>query len=508
MLRKAIELVRRAGLRAYHGSDEPDIEELAAHKPGYQYGGDIGSGVYVSENYETAAIYGKFVYTLDLDLDQREIFDLSSENQHLVEGYEGHSVLVGESIPPFYFFVGKDKYLVSNTDEDIGASLRAKEMLIESLEEAGLDMLVPAVQEADGLLDIDDIDWILNDLAESEEAQAAIVATVAPMVAAAEAWLEANKATVVALDEIGDIVEAAGYKALYFERAGTAGDEILVFDPANVRIVEQVTKMAKLRVNAQAEAYDTPTFDIPVSMRDPDFDPKFLDYAKKLLDRLTAVADHLGTEDRKSLLQALTNATSEFSAFPEAFLYFMNDILAPSGDVELLFQLLDKMEDNLSGIDPTWTGAWDPQNMLDYAIAALSKLLGSPTPVLKSPWGQDRKAKLRIVAFKDYMEMLDTAAEFLNGEYTPVGTESAPGVSWMVIYSGPYAGKSFMVWDGSLYDESIAARAKKLNMVYFAPTSLGISIMEVPDIGTDTTDEQMALWDKHWPGWDRHQKSE
>jgi hypothetical protein len=255
MLRKAIELVRRAGLRAYHGSDEPDIEELAAHKPGYQYGGDIGSGVYVSENYETAAIYGKFVYMLDLDLDWREIFDLSAENQHQVEGYEGQSVLVGESIPPFYFFVGKDKYLVSNTDDDIGGAEVAKEMLIESLEKAGLQMLIPVVR-AHGLPSIDDLDWHLNDLAESDEAQAAIVAVIAPMVAAAEAWLEANEATVVALDEIGDIVEAAGYKALYFERSGTAGDEILVFDPANVRIVEKATKTAKMRIHALASTSD------------------------------------------------------------------------------------------------------------------------------------------------------------------------------------------------------------------------------------------------------------
>lgn len=362
MLRKAIELVRRAGLRAYHGSDEPDIEELGAYKPNLQHGGDIGSGVYVSENYETAAFYGKYVYTLDLDLDWGDIFDLSAENQYTVEGYEGDSVLIGEFIPPFYFMIGEKKYLVSNTEDDIGASLRAKEMLIESLEEAGLDMLIPMVRGHDGMPSIDDIEWGLTDIesdldeSQIEAADKALLAQVAPMVAAAEAWLEANEAIVIDLDEIGAEVEAAGYKALYFERGGTVGDEILVFDPANVRIVEKVTKMAKLR----------------------------------------------------------------------------------------------------------------------------------------------------IVAFKDYMEMLDTAAEFLNGEYTPVRTgDSAPGVSWMVIHSGPYAGKTFMVWDDSMYSESAAARADKLNMVYFNPSALGITIMEVPDIGTDTTDEQMALWDKHWPGWDR-----
>jgi len=362
MLRKAIELIRRAGLRAYHGSDEPDIEELAAYKPNLQYGGDIGAGVYVSENYDTAASYGRYVYVLDLALDWGDIFDLSAENQYIVEGYEGESVLIGESIPPFYFLVGKDKYLVSNTESDIGASLRAKEMLIESLEEAGLDILIPMVRGHDGLPDIDDIEWGLTDLesdldeSQIEAADKALLDQVAPLLAAAEAWFAANEATVIDLEDIGAEVEAAGYKALYFERGGTIGDEILVFDPNNVRIVEQVTKMAKLRIEAKA--------------------------------------------------------------------------------------------------------------------------------------------------YKDYMDMLDAAAEFLNGEYTPVGTEdSAPGVAWMVIYSGPYAGKVFMVWDDSLYNESVAARAKKLNMVYFAPTSLGISIMEVPDIGTDTTDEQMALWDKHWPGW-------
>lgn len=253
MLRKAIAICKHAGLRAYHGSDEPDLEELAAYKPNLQYGGDIGSGVYVSENYDTAAFYGKYVYTLDLDLSWSEIFDLSAENQYVVEGYEGDSVLIGESIPPFYFLVGGKKYLVSNTESDIGASLRAKEMLIESLESAGLDILVPAVRAHEGLPSVDDIKWDLMDLesdleeSQQEAADQALLDKVAPLIDAAEAWFEANEAIVIDLDEIGDVVEEAGYKAVYFERAGTVGDEILVFDPANVRIVEEVTKMAALK---------------------------------------------------------------------------------------------------------------------------------------------------------------------------------------------------------------------------------------------------------------------
>lgn len=145
---------------------------------------------------------------------------------------------------------------------------------------------------------------------------------------------------------------------------------------------------------------------------------------------------------------------------------------------------------------------------LDDADESAWEEAGGPRRPRSFPGGYRGKGKRRVEA-KDYMDMLDTAAEFLNGEYTPVRTgDSSPGVAWMVIHSGPYAGKEFMVWDDSLYDERTADRAKKLNMVYFNPSALGISIMEVPDIGTDTTDEQMALWDKHWPGWDRRRKSE
>lgn len=248
-------------MRAYHGTDNPDIEALEGYKPSLQYGGDIGGGVYVSQNFETAAFYGRYVYTLELSLTEADVFYLGPEEQYPVEGFEGTSVLIGESVPPFYFFLNGQKYLVGFDDDDIGAAQEAKKILIERLQEVYTgdlyETIANYISRVDSLPDVDDIadQLTLEDLAdylpenatdEAIEATAKEVASLAAgAIAEATDWESKNTALVISLDELGAEVEAAGYKAVYFERGGSAPDEILVFDPANVKIVDMVDSKSK-----------------------------------------------------------------------------------------------------------------------------------------------------------------------------------------------------------------------------------------------------------------------
>ncbi len=89
------------GIPVYHGSAEVGLDRLTAGAPPYR--GGIGSGVYVGLQKETALFYGANVYALRTRFGWDRVLALTPETWDPVDGTEGHSVLVGEHVPPFTF---------------------------------------------------------------------------------------------------------------------------------------------------------------------------------------------------------------------------------------------------------------------------------------------------------------------------------------------------------------------------------------------------------------------
>ena len=97
------------GAVVYHGSNEPDLDHIEGGFPPYE--GGIGGGVYVDFNYDVAARYGHSVYQLKLKLKPEEIFVLEPES---IPGLEGHWILAGEQVAPFWFEIDGDRYAVTD----------------------------------------------------------------------------------------------------------------------------------------------------------------------------------------------------------------------------------------------------------------------------------------------------------------------------------------------------------------------------------------------------------
>ena len=103
-------LANRSDRVVYHGSSRDDLEYLAGGFP--PYAGGIGSGVYVDFDPETAVYYGDYVYALRLRVEDHEILWLTPDTMYRIEEAEGHSILVGEQIQPFWFETDGVRYAV------------------------------------------------------------------------------------------------------------------------------------------------------------------------------------------------------------------------------------------------------------------------------------------------------------------------------------------------------------------------------------------------------------
>lgn len=165
------------GATVYHGSNNPDLAHLKALWP--QYEGGIGGGVYVDFDRRVAEQYGHTIYQLKLLLKPEEIFWLEPNT---IPGLEGHSLLSGEQVEPFWFECGGEYYVVTNEMFD--------------------DHVVPA-DEDDGPMSLDD----LGDQ--------------------------------IGLEDIGEVAERHGYKAVYVEGIRPLS-ELLVFDPQDVQMIGPV----------------------------------------------------------------------------------------------------------------------------------------------------------------------------------------------------------------------------------------------------------------------------
>ena len=168
------------GIPVFHGSDNPRLPFIKVSTPGYS--GSLGTGVYVALEKEDARFYGDTVYELETKFYWDKVLVIDGDNYDTVEGLEGYSVLVGETVPPFSFWIAGKQHTVI-TDG-----------LFEMLEEDGRS----------------------NEVGEAIE-----------------------------LDQVGEVAETAGYKAVYVEgiRFGSSvNEEMLIFDAADVAFAARPAK--------------------------------------------------------------------------------------------------------------------------------------------------------------------------------------------------------------------------------------------------------------------------
>lgn len=248
---------------AYHGSGESGLEELDGNWP--PYAGGLGYGVYVDYNLDTAQFYGDHVYRVRLNFDEDKIFDLSAEsdNRWYIVGLEGRSILIGEQVEPFMFKLHDTTYAVvdGEGDNDECEALINRGLLRETLQrfKTATDKtsklaraLVEDALRTNKPLDSYDLadayvdEWFAHQEAAgnaptdqaARELHATLKTAIGEMLNELEAL--ADLPTFISLDEIGRTVQEAGYKAVYFERGGNPGTELLVFDPNDVKVEEEL----------------------------------------------------------------------------------------------------------------------------------------------------------------------------------------------------------------------------------------------------------------------------
>jgi hypothetical protein len=99
------------GIKAYHGSRTSGLSNLRGGMPPYE--GGIGRGVYLGLYPQTAEFYGNHVYEVITNFDWDAVLSIGNEeNYEPIEDMEGHSILIGEHIPPFAFRVKNKSYVV------------------------------------------------------------------------------------------------------------------------------------------------------------------------------------------------------------------------------------------------------------------------------------------------------------------------------------------------------------------------------------------------------------
>jgi hypothetical protein len=246
----------------YHGSREPDLEELEAGFP--PYAGGIGGGVYVAFDPEVAAFYGPHVYELSLKIPEAEIFWLTPETIDYSLGEAlPNSVLVGEQVLPFSFDLNGQRYSVVSDEREALETL-AKTKLIAALRAHGdWEAFGEHLEASPRWLDADDAFEYLSDGfveqgfdVEQAEAKARSMADWYRGVAE-QAWASAEQqlGTAIDLSEIGGEVAAAGYRAVYLEGVrvrGPVDSELLVFDPVDLQMIGLEREAAGLPAVGQA----------------------------------------------------------------------------------------------------------------------------------------------------------------------------------------------------------------------------------------------------------------
>ena len=260
----AAELTMRAAVAdgiVYHGSRAPGLQALKAIDPGYA--GNIGAGVYVAYDPEVARFYGPYVYQLRLKISEDQIFWLTPDNIDF--GEDANSILVGENVQPFSFMLNDQRYSVTAgtgwMDDDEAIEQRALTGVLEALRATKKPewLAVAAYLERRDSIE-DDIADELSYIMELEDPPAAplslfpaepmpevrppaaMLAWYAHVLRAARAQARAQVGTAISLDQLGNEVRAAGYRAVYLEgvRGAFPDTELLVFDADDLEMVGPV----------------------------------------------------------------------------------------------------------------------------------------------------------------------------------------------------------------------------------------------------------------------------
>ncbi len=247
---------------AYHGSDVDRIKKLKASNPPYV--GGIGFGVYVGLNKETAERYGRHIYRCRVNFGWDKILDLNLETVEHPEEFQGHSIGVGENIPPFYFYVKGQKYLVSDMDEFYRDTWIKNEILLNNFEslvqqknpwwKEYISKVVNKSRTNGKFLDNDpeelkdalvfDNEDALPEDANMEEFDKKMALAANEIMILIEQVTKGFSVIEISLEEVGEVAEEAGYRGVYLQdiRVDFRGnEELLVFDENDVIVEEQLS---------------------------------------------------------------------------------------------------------------------------------------------------------------------------------------------------------------------------------------------------------------------------
>lgn len=244
----------------YHGSREPYIDEIRGGMP--PYAGSIGAGVYVSFDPQVARFYGPHVYAFELLLDDDDILWITPDFYSLVEGFEGHSVLVGENVPPFSFRIGDQKHTVG-WDEMVDSIVeqRVHQRLMSLVGKAAAHDLTRGGDRVPDEYDVkewvDELDRVdvgtklmgagvdISGMSTDERYDALYELVYDPIfdaIAEEKERAAQELGLVIDLEDVGGEARAAGYKGVALEgvRSGFPNEELLVFDASDIKMIGPV----------------------------------------------------------------------------------------------------------------------------------------------------------------------------------------------------------------------------------------------------------------------------
>jgi len=259
------------GLIVYHGSRWRGIIDLDANQPPE---GGIGYGIYVTDDIEVARFYGEIIYELRLNLKDDDILLIGSEfdNYDSVVGQEGHSVLVGEHVEPFSFWIRDQRYTVGFEDSTEGAArtvsvinqLGERQSVFPDPVENALRYYIASKNKFGDPVDLEDfcqyemedlVDWdemnrefpaydFVNNNADVELVKERVWKILEPIHNAAEDFVKKSLGLVIDLMDIGQEAKSLGYRAVKMTgvRGGFPDTEILVFDSDDLEMVGEVVE--------------------------------------------------------------------------------------------------------------------------------------------------------------------------------------------------------------------------------------------------------------------------
>lgn len=283
IIHKLIKLCQQHKI-VYHGSGQTSLTTIDAFEPEYE--GGIGSGVYCAFERDVAKFYshGGSVYVLELLLNDNEILYLSPEDNIGFFDVELDSMLIGENLRPFMFSINNDTYYVCDdysfqeiinneifqyiqkNNKQLLSIINEEKMEIDddklyNLAEIKLKESLPESQKQQ-LEQLNDKfynnrnkqlswdNWLLSKPEllknfeqsineECDNLYGILKEQLDNIITIIENKYDKNKQ--IELDDIGNIAQQHGFKAVYVEgiRGNHPDSELLVFDPKHLKYIRE-----------------------------------------------------------------------------------------------------------------------------------------------------------------------------------------------------------------------------------------------------------------------------